>query len=155
MDHRFTKNIKRILIDEFEDKADQIYNSCLILQYLNLKTRSAERGSKARSSFGSLYAIYVLVEDYVEKDFHSRFDYKDYEGAKFIDLFRRQRKLPFGQKLQNHALNHRLNQEFGKYFPTCKYTPILRDPHKGRYWFNENLLRCKIGKATYNIATSI
>lgn len=155
MEHTFTKNIKRILIDEFEDKADQIYNSSLILQYINLKTRSAERGSKARSSFGNLYAIYVLVEDYVKKDFHSRSDYKNYAGAKFTDLFGRQRRLPFGQKLQNHALNHRLNQEFSKFFPTSEHIPILRDPQKGRYWFNENLLKCRIGRETYNIATSI
>ena len=154
-EHKFTKNIKRILIDEFGDKAEQIFSTCPILQYLNIKTRSAERGSKARSSFGNIYAIYVLIEDYIKKGFHESGDYKDYEGAIFTDLFRRQRELPFGEKLQNHALNHRLNNEFKKYFPTCPYQPIIRDVQKGRYWFNEKLLICEINGEKYNIANAI
>jgi len=154
-EHKFTKNIKRILMDEFGDKAEQIFSKCPILQYLNIKTRSAERGSKARGSFGNIYAIYVLVEDYIKKGFHESGDYKDYEGARFTDLFKRQRELPFGGKLQNHALNHRLNQEFKKYFPTCPYQPIIRDVQKGRYWFNEKLLICEINGEKYNIANAI
>ena len=83
MEHSFTEVIKRILIDDFEDKADQILLSCPILQYINIKTKSADRGSKARGSFGNLYAIYVLVEDYIQKEFHENRGYRDYEGARF------------------------------------------------------------------------
>ena len=155
IEHEFTKNIKRILSEEFGDKAEQIFSSCPILQYLNVKTKSAERGSKARGSFGNIYAIYVLVEDYVKKGFHKSGNYKEYEGAKFNNLLKRQRELPFGEKLQNHALNHRLNQEFKRYFPTCPYQPILRDVQKRRYWFNEKLLICDIGGKKYNIANTI
>jgi len=32
---------------------------------LNEKTRSTNRGSKARGSFANLYAIYVIIEDYI------------------------------------------------------------------------------------------
>lgn len=155
MEHSFTKVIKRVLIDEFGDKSDAIYLSCHILQYINIKTKSADRGSKARANFTNLYAIYVLVEDYINKGFHQNKGYRDYNGAKYSDLIQRQKQLPFGQKFQNHSLNHRLNQEFAKYFSTLDYEPIIRDTDAKKYWFNENLLICKIDKKEYNIAESI
>jgi hypothetical protein len=70
----------------------------------------------------------------------------------FSDLFKRQRELPFGSKLQNHALNHRMNEEFKKFFPTCQYVPILRNASTNRYWFNTNLLTVKVGDHNYNAA---
>jgi len=153
MEHSFTHNIRRILIDVFEHNSDQIFENSLLIQYINIKTRSADRGSKSRSSFGNLYAIYVLLEDYLNSNFDKRGNYKDYEGARFSDLFKRQRELPFGSKLQNHHLNHRLNQEFRKFFPTAELPPIMRS--KQRYWFNENLLKIKIGRQVFNIAEAI
>jgi hypothetical protein len=106
----------------------------------------------ARGSFANLYAVYVLVEDYVRHGFDLRKEYATYEGAKFTDLFRRQRELPFGSKLQNHALNSRMNEEFRKYFPQVEYVPILRDWQTNRYWINEHLLSVKVGRKTYNLA---
>ena len=119
MEHEFTKQIKKILKKAFGKHGELIFSHSQIFQYLNLKTKSANKGSKSRGSFANLYAIYVLVEDYKAKKFDKTNKYKNYEGAKFSDLFKRQRELPFGQKLQNHALNHRMNEEFKKFFPTC------------------------------------
>ena len=99
--------------------------------------------------------MYVLVEDYLSKGFDKSDNYGEYEGAVFTSLFKRQRELPFGQKLQNHALNHRMNEEFRKYFRTCDYIPILRDPQTNRYWFNENLLKIAIDGQGYNLAEAI
>ena len=127
MSHPFTQQIMTILNHHFGQSADDIYDKSSLLQYLNIKTKSATRGSKARGSFANLYALYVLVEDYIWHDFHKEGNYTSYEGAKFSDLFKRQRELPFGSKLQNHALNHRVNQEFTKYFSQVEYIPILRD----------------------------
>ena len=62
---------------------------------------------------------------------------------------------PFGAKLQNHALNHRANQEFAKFFPTCEYQLILREPSTRRYWINDNLLRVTIGNQTFNLASAV
>ncbi|MBW2974084.1 hypothetical protein KY366_00040 [Candidatus Woesearchaeota archaeon] len=107
--HSFSDRILEILKENFESKNQDIFDKALIIQYLNIKTRSADSGSKARGSFANIYAIYVLVEDYTRKGYPSKGNYKDYSGAKFMDLFKRQRELPFGKKLQNHALNHRLN----------------------------------------------
>ena len=155
MEHEFTKKIKEILRNNFGDFSDKVFLESPIIQYLNIKTKSASKGSKSRGSFANVYAIYVLVEDYISKGFHKTGKYTDYEGAIFTNLFKRQRELPFGQKLQNHALNHRMNQEFKKYFPTCDYIPILRDPKTNRYWFNENLLKIKVDGKDYNLAEAI
>ena len=127
-----------MLLKHFGEDAEAILAASPLLQYLNIKTRSANRGSKARGSFANHYALYVLVEDYLAKGFAEdrKGQYKRYEGARFSDLFRRQRELPFGAKLQNHALNSRLNDEFAKYFPTLELRPILRDQKDQRYWVN-------------------
>lgn len=155
MEHQFTQQIDSILIRHFGQHAEGVYTKSPLLQYLNIKTRSAARGSKSRGSFANLYAIYVLVENYLSGGFDLTLNYKIYEGARYTDLLRRQRELPFGNKLQNHALNHRLNQEFRKYFAQVDYVPILRDVDTNRYWFNENLLRVHVGEQTFNIAQSI
>jgi hypothetical protein len=155
MEHEFTKKIKEILEKNFGGLSDRVFSESEIIQYLNIKTKSASKGSKSRGSFANLYAVYVLVEDYLSKDFHKTDIYSDYEGAVFTNLFKRQRELPFGQKLQNHALNHRMNEEFKKYFRTCDYIPIIRSPETNRYWFNENLLKIKIDEQYYNLAETI
>jgi len=155
MDHEFTREIKKILKKGFGKVAKQVFDKRQVIQYLNIKTKSASKGSKSRGSFANLYAIYVLVEDYISKEFHRKGKYSDYEGAIFSNLLKRQRELPFGQKLQNHALNHRMNEEFKKYFPTCEYIPILRSPETNRYWFNENLLRIKTQTDNFSIAEAI
>lgn len=90
MEHDFTSTIKSILADHFGNDANNVFKSSDLLQYLNIKTRSASRGSKARGSFGNLYAIYVLLEDYVRHGFDATDTYSDYEGAQFSELLRRQ-----------------------------------------------------------------
>lgn len=155
MEHEFTKKIKEILEKKFGGLSDRVFSESKIIQYLNIKTKSASKGSKSRGSFANLYAVYVLVEDYLSKEFYKTGKYAEYEGAVFTNLFKRQRELPFGQKLQNHALNHRMNEEFKKYFRTCDYIPILRSPETNRYWFNENLLKIKINEQYYNLAETI
>jgi hypothetical protein len=155
MEHTFTSIIKAVLQKHFGSHADELFERSLLLQYLNIKTRAATRGSKARSSFANLYALYVLAEDYLKGGFDKAGDYSKYEGAIFSRLFQRQRELPFGSKLQNHALNHRLNEEFKKFFPTCEFTPIVRDVQTNRYWVNRNLLRMRIGRSECDLARTV
>lgn len=156
MENIFTTNIKSILTRNFGAKnAEDIFERSPLIQYINEKTRSANKGSKARSSFANLYAIYVIVEDYITHGYYRKGDYAKYEGALFINLFKRQRELPFGSKLQNHALNNRMNSEFQKYFPNSEFIPILRNLETNRYWINENLLKIKIGRTSFNLARVI
>lgn len=152
MEHAFTATIMELLAAAFGKKAALVFESSPLLQYLNIKTKSASRGSKSRGAFANHYAVYVLVEDYLRQGFDKKGDYARYDGARFVDLFHRQRELPFGSKLQNHALNHRMNEEFKKFFPTCEFIPILRNAATNRYWINENLLKVAVGKANCNLA---
>jgi len=155
MEHIFTANIKAVLQRYFGKNADDIFEKSQIIQYINEKTRSAGKGSKSRGSYANLYAIYVIIEDYISKGYHKKGDYSKYEGAAFSKLFTRQRELPFGNKLQNHALNNRMNSEFQKFFPSSEFIPILRNLETNRYWINENLLKVKVGKTIFNIASAI
>ena len=155
MEHIFTANIKEILQQNFDKNSNDIFEKSQLIQYINEKTRSAGRGSKARGSFANLYAIYVIIEDYIVKKFDKEGGYSSYEGSKFSALLTRAKELPFGNSLQNHALNNRMNSEFEKYFPTCGFKPILRDLVTKRYWINENFLNIKVGDANFNIATSV
>jgi hypothetical protein len=155
MENIFTANIKSVLQKHYGKSADDVFEKSQLIQYINEKTRSANKGSKARSSFANLYAIYVIIEDYIANGFDKKGDYSKYKGASFNKLFARQRELPFGSKLQNHALNNRMNSEFQKYFPSSEFIPILRNMETNRYWINENLLKIKVGKANLNIAKVI
>jgi len=152
--HDFTDTIISILDRHSHHCGDKILKNSEIMQYLNIKTKAANRGSKSRASFANHYAIYVLVEDYLTGGFAENGTYADYIGAKFSDLLRRQRELPFGSKLQNHALNHRLNEEFKKYFPTCEYLPVIRDAENNRYWINEKLIIIQLDGNTTNLAVA-
>lgn len=161
--HAFTATILEILERHFHEYAEDVLASSTLLGYLNNKTRGANRGSKARGAFANHYALYVIVEDYIEKGFHSgkaETSYSKYEGARFSDLFLRQRQLPFGSKLQNHALNSRLNDEFRKFYATVGKPPIVRDMATQRYWIQEDLLLVQIRRSdgkdqTVNIAPAI
>ncbi len=161
--HAFTAAILEVLGRHFGAYASDVLGSSSLLGYLNNKTRAANRGSKARGAFANHYALYVVVEDYINRGFYSgeaKVPYSQYEGARFSDLLRRQRELPFGAKLQNHALNSRLNDEFRKFYPTVGKVPIVRDVAMQRYWIQEDLLLVQIRRAdgkdeTLNVAPAI
>jgi hypothetical protein len=141
--HEFTSRILEVLEEHFGTDAKNIFEKSPLLGYLNQKTKAASRGSKARGSFANIYALYVLVEDYIAKGYGVglvKESYSKYEGAQFSTLFKRQRELPFGAKLQNHALNSRLNDEFKKFYPLLDKQPIVRDVTAQRYWIQEDLL---------------
>jgi hypothetical protein len=161
MTHAFTPTILGLLSERYGDLGELVFEASPLLKYINTKTKSASRGSKSRSSFANHYALYVLVEDYLAQGYLNKppGSYARYEGAQYSDLFQRQRALPFGGKLQNHALNGRLNEEFAKYFHTLGERPIVRDPKTTRYWINERLLLVMVttpnGAQTVNIAPAI
>lgn len=156
--HQFTSNILNVLEEMFPSYSKDIFENSPLLIYLNIKTKSANKGSKSRGSFANHYALYVLIEDYIDNGYFDNNDknyFNDYDGAQYTNLFKRQRELPFGQKLQNHALNARLNDEFLKYFPTLELKPIIRDTENQKYWIEENLLKVKVGENEFNLAKAI
>jgi hypothetical protein len=153
--HEFTNTIIEQIIKDLNVEGEELIKVAPLLEYINIKTKSANKGSKARGGFANLYAIYVLLEDYIEVVFEKNKEYSKHQGAIFSDLFKRQRELPFGAKLQNHALNHRLNEEYHKYFPTSDEQVVLRDIPTSRYWINKNLIVIKYGKKKYDLSKTI
>lgn len=161
--HTFTEIIIEILSRYFGDDAIDVFENSSLLGYLNHKTKSANSGSKSRGAFGNHYALYVVIEDYIQKGFldnSANISYQKYEGAKYTDLMNRQKELPFGKKLQNHPLNGRLNDEFRKFYPMLDKQPIVRDVEKQRYWIQEDFLKIEIRQkngndVSYNIASVI
>jgi hypothetical protein len=101
MEHAFTATIKAVLQKNFGSQAGELFERSLLLQYLNIKTRAANRGSKSRSSFANLYALYVLAEDYLKGGFDKAGDYSKYDGAVFSRLFERQCPFLFGRVARN------------------------------------------------------
>lgn len=148
--------IKDTLLRLFNNElAEYIFNESLIIQYLAKKTASVGRSSKSRSSFASIYAIYVLTEDYLRVAKTSQ-KYKDYEGMRFTDALRRTHSLPWGEKLQNHALNSRLNEEFRKFYGNkTKESPIRRNLSTKRYWINEKFLFVIKDDKKINVANAV
>lgn len=135
--------IDAIIIEEFGERdAKQLLQNSLMLKYLEKKTVSVEKTSKARGSFANLYAIYAVVQDYIEKT-SSDIEYSSYPGMRFKDALKIARNLPFGEKLQNHALNNRCNEEFRGLFEEATEMPIVR-PKRGLYKANEKLLEIEI-----------
>ena len=69
METSFEAYIKDFLYKKYGEVANQLFSLSYILQYIVNKTKSADKGAKSRGSFANLYAIYVLVEDYLNKGF--------------------------------------------------------------------------------------
>lgn len=155
INHKFNPFLIEVLKKHFGKNAKEVYRESLLLQYLGLKTFSVNKDSKSRANFASLYAIYVLVEDYISKGFKKKVKYDNYKGAEFSIIFKRQRQLPYGEKLQNHALNNRCNDEFRKFFPKTRDVPIIRNLVNKRYWINEKLLIVKVKTKKFNICNCI
>jgi hypothetical protein len=60
--HDFTQTIITILNQNFPGYGEIIFNNSHLLQYLNIKTKAANRGSKSRTSFANHYAIAILPQ---------------------------------------------------------------------------------------------
>lgn len=151
------KFILDILKEHYPKNYEDVYNKAYLIQYLDKKTNSVGKSSKSRPSFANLYAIYVLVEDYLNNGYYNSGKYiKEYDGMIFSNAFNRQRELPFGEKLQNHALNNRCNHEFSKYFNAVTLeVPIVINQRESRYFINEKLLLIRINGQAIDISKVI
>lgn len=104
MEHIFTQKIKSILKKNHGDSSEYLLRSSFLIRYLNIKTKSANKGSKSRGCFHPLAVIYVLVEDYIKGKYYENNLYKDYDGAIFTKLKSRAGELPFAIKFKTILL---------------------------------------------------
>ena len=108
--------VEEILKSDFPQDYKSIYNESMLLQYLDKKMKAVHGNSKTRRSLANIYAIYSILNFYQEDFFDNPTDYKQFEGYDYTKLFNYYRGLYGGSKLQNHALNSRVNGEFRNKF---------------------------------------
>lgn len=131
--------IKDILEEEFNEKYIEVYNNSELLKYLDSKMGAVYGDSKTRRSLANIYAIYSIIYFY-SIDFYGedRTEYENFKGYEYIKLFKFYRKLYGGEKLQNHALNSRVNGEFLNKFNNNSIELII--VNNGKYLLHPNYL---------------
>ena len=102
----------RLLIDYSIEDSRKLLLTNRLFQYIGIKCQAVTKTTTRRGSYANLGTLLVLIKDNLD---HFD-DYEDYTGISFSDYFEVIRSLPGCSKMQNHAINHRLNQEFGKFF---------------------------------------
>lgn len=123
--------VKEILRTEHPDNFQQIYDSSLLLQYLDKKMKAVHGNSKTRRSLANIYAIYSILHFYQADFYNQPNKYRNFGGYDYMKLFNYYRSLYGGSRLQNHALNSRVNGEFKNKFPTITNDLIIID--NGKY----------------------
>jgi hypothetical protein len=104
--------VEEILKDEYPIDFQAVYDESLMLQYLDKKMKAVHGNSKTRRSLANIYAIYSILHFYEEDYYEKRDLYRLFDGYDYTRLFNFYRSLYGGSKLQNHALNSRVNGEF-------------------------------------------
>lgn len=123
--------VKDILEKEFPENFQTIYDSSVLLQYLDKKMKAVHGNSKTRRSLANIYAIYSILHFYQHDFYNEPEKYRDFCGYDYMRLFNYYRSLYAGSKLQNHALNSRVNGEFRNKFPNISNDLIIID--NGKY----------------------
>jgi hypothetical protein len=104
--------MQNALSEEHGVDIDSFFEHSPLLQYLDLKTGAVFGNTKTRRSLANIYAIYTILHFYND-EYHNRpEEYKEFTGYDYTRLFVFYRGLYGGEKLQNHALNSRVNGEF-------------------------------------------
>lgn len=123
--------ISQILKEDYPKDYQFIYDNSLLLQYLDKKMGAVHGDSKKRRSLANIYAIYSILTFYVNDFFNDPNKYRKFEGYDYMQLFTYYRSLYCGSKLQNHALNSRVNGEFKNKFSNIKNDLIIM--YDGKY----------------------
>lgn len=122
--------VQEILEKHFPGQSQQIYAESKLIQYLDKKSGAIHGTAKTRRSLANYYAIYSILYFYVAEFFENPDEYKKFEGYEYTKLFTFYRGLYGGSKLQNHALNSRVNGEFRNKVRADKDLIIIND---GKY----------------------
>ena len=125
------KFIEDILKQEYPNNYQNVYDGSLLIQFLDKKMKAVHGNTKARRSLGTIYAIYSILYFYKDEFFDCPDKYRKFSGYDFTKLLNLCRSLYGGEKIQNHALNSRVNGEFKNKFPTIANDLIIVD--KGCY----------------------
>lgn len=108
--------VEDILKECFPNDYQKIYDNSKLLQYLDKKMKAVHGNSKSRRSLANIYAIYSILHFYQHDYYEDQESYRAFEGYAYMRLLNYYRNLYGGGKLQNHALNSRVNGEFRNKF---------------------------------------
>lgn len=117
--------VREILIEDFPDEYQSVYDNSMLLQYLDKKMKAVHGDSKTRRSLANIYAIYSILYFYKDDFFNQPDKYRQFDGYDYMRLFNFYRGMYGGSKLQNHALNSRVNGEFKNRFPNISNNLII------------------------------
>ena len=117
--------IEEILKEDYAENYKYIYDNSALIQYLDKKMKAVHGDSKTRRSLANIYAIYSIIHYYKDDFYNNPEKYRAFEGYDYTKLFIFYRGLYGGNKLQNHALNSRVNGEFKNRFPLQKNDLII------------------------------
>lgn len=117
--------IENILKKDYPTTYKQMFKDSDLLQYLDKKTSAINGNSKTRKSLGNIYAIYAILHFYVDDFYNQPQKYKLFRGYDYTKLLNFCRSQYGGEKIQNHALNSRLNLEFDN--------KVARPENKGKF----------------------
>lgn len=122
--------VNDILNNQHGNQSQMIYDGSYLIQYLDKKMKAVHGNSKTRRSLANIYAIYSIIYFYVDDYQNDKEAYKQFQGYDYMRLFNFYRSLYGGSKLQNHALNSRVNGEFHNKFSDAKDLIIINN---GKY----------------------
>lgn len=117
--------VRDILKEDYQKNYQKIYDNSFLLQYLDKKMKAVHGNSKTRRSLANIYAIYSILYYYQNDFFNKPDEYRKFDGYDYMRLFNYYRSLYGGSKLQNHALNSRVNGEFRNKFPNITNELII------------------------------
>jgi len=108
--------IKTIVMNEFKKiknfNAEVFFEKSPLLKYFDLKMGAIFGNSKTRRSLANIYAVYSILHYYINDYYEKPDEYREFNGYDYTRLFVFYKNLYGGEKLQNHALNSRVNGEF-------------------------------------------
>jgi len=119
------KFVEEILKSDYPENYMSIYESSFLIQYLDKKMKAVHGNSKTRRSLANIYAIYSILYFYEKQFLGDKEQYRNFDGYEYTKLFNFYRELYGGSKLQNHALNSRVNGEFRNKFSSAENDLII------------------------------
>jgi len=150
--HDVENYIKKILNEHFSTDWEIVYRKSELIQYLNLKSGAIHGNSKSRRSLAAWYAIYSILHFYEINGFvNEKEKYLKSKGTNFSKLFEFQREQYGGEKLQNHALNSRVNAEFNNKISHDANKPLIVIDN-GNYQIHPDYLYIVIGDKEVDIS---
>ncbi len=130
--------VKEILIEAYKEEFQAVYDKSYLLQYLDKKMKAVHGNSKTRRSLANIYAVYSILYFYQKDFYEDQETYREFQGYDYMLLFHFYRGLYGGSKLQNHALNSRVNGEFRNKFDSLGNDLIIIN--NGKYLIHINYL---------------